>query len=46
MYEEELIEADKPNRELLVTADGKLHAEEEIVPLEKAPEAPRKSIEP
>jgi hypothetical protein len=45
VYEVELIEAGQPNREVSVTADGKLNAEEETVPLEKVPEAPRKAIE-
>jgi hypothetical protein len=45
VYEVELIEAGQPNREVSVTADGKLNAEEETVPLEKVPEAVRKAIE-
>ena len=45
IYEVDLVEAGKPNREVSVTADGKLHAEEETVPLEKVPAAARKSIE-
>jgi uncharacterized membrane protein YkoI len=45
IYEVELIEAGQPNREVSVTADGKLNAEEETVPLEKVPEAARKAIE-
>jgi hypothetical protein len=40
-----LAEAGKPAREVSVTADGKLNAEEETVPLEKVPEAARKAIE-
>ena len=40
-----IVEAGKPNREVSVTADGKLNAEEETVPLEKVPEAVRKAIE-
>jgi uncharacterized membrane protein YkoI len=45
IYEVELVEAGHPNREVSVTADGKLNAEEETVPLEKVPEAARKAIE-
>jgi uncharacterized membrane protein YkoI len=45
IYEVELTEAGQPNREVSVTADGKLNAEEETVPLEKVPEAARKAIE-
>ena len=40
-----LSEPGKPEREVSVTADGKLDAEEETVPLEKVPEAARKAIE-
>lgn len=40
-----LSEAGKPEREVSVTADGKLNAEEETVPLEKVPDAARKAIE-
>src|SRR4029078_5794355 len=39
LYVVELVEAGQPNREVSVTADGKLNAEEETVPLEKVPEA-------
>src|SRR5947207_11575264 len=42
VYEVELVEAGQPNREVSVTADGKINAEEETVPLEKVPDAPRK----
>ncbi len=45
IYELDLREAGKPNREVSVTADGKMHAEEETVPLADVPAAPRKSIE-
>jgi hypothetical protein len=45
VYEVELVEAGQPNREVSVTADGKLNAEEETVPLEKVPEPVRKAIE-
>ena len=45
IYEIELVEAGQPNREVSVTADGKLNAEEETVPLDKVPEAARKAIE-
>jgi uncharacterized membrane protein YkoI len=45
IYEIDLVEAGQPNREVSVTADGKIHAEEETVPLEKVPEAARKAIE-
>jgi uncharacterized membrane protein YkoI len=45
VYEVELVEAGQPNREVSVTADGKINAEEETVPLEKVPDAPRKAIE-
>lgn len=45
IYEIDTIEAGQPNREVSVTADGKLSAEEETVPLEKVPEAARKAIE-
>ncbi len=40
-----LTEPGKPNREVSVTADGKLNAEEETVPLEQVPETVRKAIE-
>jgi hypothetical protein len=45
VYEAELVEAGQPNREVSVTADGKLNAEEETVPLEKVPAAARAAIE-
>jgi hypothetical protein len=45
VYEVSIIEPGKANREVSVTADGKLNAEEETVPLEKVPEAARKAIE-
>jgi hypothetical protein len=35
----------QPNHEVAVTADGKVKGEEETVPLESVPEAPRKAIE-
>ena len=45
VYEVVLIEAGQPNREVSVTADGKLNAEEETMPLDKLPEVVRKAIE-
>ena len=45
VYEAAIVEPGKPNREVSVTADGKLNAEEETVPMEQVPEAPRKAIE-
>jgi hypothetical protein len=45
VYEISLAEAGQPSREVSVTADGKINAEEETVPLDKVPEAPRKAIE-
>ena len=45
LYEVDLVETGKPNREVSVTADGKIQLEEETVPLEKVPEAARKAIE-
>ena len=45
VYEASLTEAGKPNREVSVTADGKINAEEDTVPLEKVPEVVRKAIE-
>ena len=45
IYEVDLVEAGKPNREVSVTADGKINAEEETVPLDKVPDAARKAIE-
>ena len=45
MYEVELTEAGKPNREVSVTADGKIVAEEYTVPIEKVPAAAKAAIE-
>ena len=45
VYEAAFAEPGKAPREVSVTADGKLNAEEETVPLEKVPEAARKAIE-
>ena len=45
LYEVDLVETGKPNREVSVTADGKIQLEEEAVLLEKVPEAARKAIE-
>ena len=45
LYEVDLVEVGKPNREVSVTADGKIQLEEEAVLLEKVPEAARKAIE-
>jgi hypothetical protein len=45
LYEADLVEAGQPNREVSVTADGKIQLEEEAVPLEKLPAALRKAIE-
>ena len=45
VYEIELTEAGQPNREVSVTADGKINAEEETVPLDKLTEAVRKAVE-
>ena len=45
VYEVELVETGQPNREVSVTADGKLNAEEENTPLDKLPEAVRKAVE-
>jgi hypothetical protein len=45
VYEIELNEAGKPNREVSVTADGKLNAEEYTVPLTEVPAAARAAIE-
>lgn len=45
VYEVELVEAGQPNREVSVTADGQLNAEEETMVIEKLPEAVRKTIE-
>ena len=45
VYEAELKADGKADREVAVTADGKVKAEEETVPLDKMPEAARKAIE-
>jgi uncharacterized protein YxeA len=45
VYEGSFTEAGKPAREVSVTADGKVNAEEETVPLDKVPESARKAIE-
>ena len=45
VYEVELAEAGQPNREVSVTADGKINAEEDTMPLDKVPEVVRKAIE-
>lgn len=45
VYEVELVEAGQPAREVSVTADGKINAEEETMPLDKLPEAVRKAVE-
>ena len=45
VYEAELKAAGKADREVAVTADGKVKGEEETVPLDKVPEAARKAIE-
>jgi hypothetical protein len=45
VYEAELTASGKANREVAVTADGKVKGEEETVPLDKVPEAARKAIE-
>jgi len=45
VYEIELNEAGKPNREVSVTADGKLNAEEYTVPLTEVPAAAKAAIE-
>ena len=45
VYEVELVEAGQPAREVSVTADGKLNAEEETMPLDKLPEVVRKAVE-
>ena len=45
IYEVAISEEGKPDREFSVTADGKLNTSEETVPLEKVPDAARKSIE-
>jgi uncharacterized protein YxeA len=45
VYEASFTEAGKPNREVSVTADGKLNAEEETLPIEQVPAVVRKAIE-
>ena len=45
IYEIELKEAGKPDREVSVTADGKLHAEEYTVPIAQVPVAVKVAIE-
>lgn len=45
IYEIEITASGQPNREISVTADGKLNAEEETVPLDKLPGAVRKAVE-
>lgn len=45
IYEVDLTEAGQPNREVSVTADGKINAEEETLPLDKVPDGARKAIE-
>ena len=45
VYEAELKADGKADREVAVTAEGKVKGEEETVPLDKVPEAARKAIE-
>ncbi len=45
VYEAELRADGKADREVAVTADGKVKGEEETVPLDKIPEGARKAIE-
>ena len=45
VYEASLTAAGKADREVAVTADGKVKGEEETIPLDKVPEAARKAIE-
>lgn len=45
VYEIEFTEAGKPDREVSVTADGKIYAEEETVPVDSVPAAVKKAIE-
>ena len=45
VYEAELKAAGKADREVAVTADGKVKGEEETIPLDKVPAAARKAIE-
>jgi|GEM_PF-241550 len=44
VYEAELTAPGQPNHEVAVTSDGKVKGEEETVPLDTVPEAPRKAI--
>ena len=45
VYEAELVAEGKPEREVAVTADGKVKGEEETIPLDKVPDVVRKAIE-
>ena len=45
VYEAELKAPGKADREVAVTADGKVKGEEETIPLDKVPEAARRAIE-
>ena len=45
VYEAELTEAGKPNREVSVTADGKINAEEVTTPIDQIPAAVKTAIE-
>ncbi len=45
VYEIAVSEAGQPPREISVTSDGQLNAQEETVPLDKVPDAARKAIE-
>lgn len=45
VYEAELTEAGKPNREVSVTADGTIHAEEYTMTLDQLPAAVKAAIE-
>src|SRR5438128_69305 len=45
VYEVELTEAGKPNREVSVTANGKIVAEEYTMPLDQVPAAAKAAIE-
>lgn len=44
-YEADLSEAGKPNREVAVTADGRIFSAEETIPLDSVPAAAKKAIE-
>lgn len=44
VYEAELTAPGQPNHEVAVTSDGKVKGEEETVPLDTVPDAPRKAI--